>query len=64
MIQMCHDGYPKSSFKKLHAGAIGPLCILHRFGLNACLLDLPADTNISLIFSVEDLRLSRQLRSS
>ena len=54
-VRVRPERYPKNSFKKLHARAIGPFRILCKMGPNAHSIDLPDDMNISPIFNVEDL---------
>uniref|UniRef100_A0A5B7BML6 RNA-directed DNA polymerase n=1 Tax=Davidia involucrata TaxID=16924 RepID=A0A5B7BML6_DAVIN len=55
MVRVRPERYPRNSFKKLHARAIGPFRILRKLGPNAYLIDLPNDMNITRVFNVEDL---------
>ena len=55
LVRIHLERYPKNSFQKLHARAIGPHRIIRKFGPNAYLLDLPYNMSPSPIFNVEDL---------
>ncbi|GAV68724.1 Chromo domain-containing protein, partial [Cephalotus follicularis] len=59
MVRVRPERYPKHSFKKLHARALGPFPILRKLGSNAYVLDLPDHMNICHVFNVEDLTLYR-----
>ena len=55
MVRICSERIPKTFSKKLYARAMCPYSIIRKLGSNAYLLDLPNDTDISLIFNIEDL---------
>ena len=59
MVSICLKRYSKHSFKKLFPQENGSFCIIHERRPIEYLLALPNDMDISLIFNVKTIFLSR-----